>query len=403
MTTPLLDRASKRVAFVTPEYVSELGDGGGLGNYLARLCHVLVERGHRPEVFVSADRDETTTTNSVIVHRVNPERWRRRLDPLRRITRWLPRGAWAADRTAPLLAQALALAGALRRREAIQPFDGVQSADYQAVGLFIGRGKARRHVVRCSSAADLWELDPWQGFWERKAIARADAAYAPSRFVADHLAHAHGLNVGVVRPPVAIEATPSDTALDLPPKFLLHFGLIRERKGAHFLAEALPAVWRRDPSVRMVWAGRMHHDRFEDWQARWRDDATKVTYLGPIGKRDLYQVLRRSVASVLPSKVDNLPNTVIESLMCERPVIGTRRSSVDELVVDGANGLLVDYGDAAALADAILRVWHGWTPAVPSLIEACPIWHEMEPDEAVARFLQAVCPEPQTSRGKILP
>jgi glycosyltransferase involved in cell wall biosynthesis len=43
---------------------------------------------------------------------------------------------------------------------------------------------------------------------------------------------------------------------------------------------------------------------------------------------------------VIPSLMDNLPNTVLESLMCGTPVIGFPVGGITDMVEHGVNGLL---------------------------------------------------------------
>jgi glycosyltransferase involved in cell wall biosynthesis len=272
------------------------------------MCRALVACGHRPEVFVTSDHDETFTLDNTLVHRVSVDRWRSRMRVLQRIAATLPMGRWAANASGPILARALALGGAVRRREGEVAFDCIQSADYDAAGLFVPRNRRRVHVIRASSAADLWMQEKWRCRWELLGVRRGDRAYAPSCFVANHLRSTHGINVSVIRPPLFKETGPSTSPISgLPPRYLLHFGQIGLLKGADFLAESLPLVWQEDPTVRVVLAGRDANAGFERWHALWGGFAENVTYLGAISKPDVYQVLQRSVATALPSRADNLP------------------------------------------------------------------------------------------------
>ena len=43
-----------RIALLTPEFVTEYADGGGLGNYLHRFARSLTAAGHNVEIFVSS-------------------------------------------------------------------------------------------------------------------------------------------------------------------------------------------------------------------------------------------------------------------------------------------------------------------------------------------------------------
>ncbi|OBX23244.1 glycosyltransferase [Bizionia algoritergicola] len=56
---------------------------------------------------------------------------------------------------------------------------------------------------------------------------------------------------------------------------------------------------------------------------------------------------------VIPSLMDNLPNTVLESLMCGTPVIGFPIGGVPDMIQDGENGLLTKTVNSMALLDTI--------------------------------------------------
>ncbi len=51
--------------------------------------------------------------------------------------------------------------------------------------------------------------------------------------------------------------------------------------------------------------------------------------------------------------IDALPTVLLEAMARARPVVSTRLSGIPEIVDDGVTGLLVEPGDAAALADAL--------------------------------------------------
>lgn len=59
---------------------------------------------------------------------------------------------------------------------------------------------------------------------------------------------------------------------------------------------------------------------------------------------------------VLPSREDNLPNTVSEALNCGTPVVAFRTGGIPEMVEAGHNGALADFLTSRSLADAILQL-----------------------------------------------
>lgn len=58
---------------------------------------------------------------------------------------------------------------------------------------------------------------------------------------------------------------------------------------------------------------------------------------------------------IIPSIDDNLPNTVIESLMCGTPVVGFRTGGIPDMISDGENGYICQSISPQALADTIKR------------------------------------------------
>jgi glycogen synthase len=391
-----------RIAFLTPEYPSELPDGGGLGAYVHRMARLLVDSGHEAEVFVTSYRASGLITyDGVQTHRVN---WMKnhpvlhllsagsskllRLQAWRRSIEWIERGK--------------ALATALEQRHAIAPFAIVQSADYLATGLQVIRRPDRVHVVRCSSAADLYNefdckistVESCRGFLERWSMRRADVVYSPSRYIAEHFRCVHNINVGVLRPPAYIETSSSSAPpFTLPERFFVHFGQLMKRKGTTLLAAALPIAWKRAPDLTMVWSGHFWENyKLEDWRSSWGAHAEQVHVTGPLTRPDLYAVLRRADVAVLPSQVDNLPNTVIESLMFGVPVLGSRGASVDELVEEGRTGHLVGLGDVDGLAEALATMWLKNSPVVKGFKWSSDIAQAMQPERAVANLLGLAAP-----------
>ena len=90
---------------------------------------------------------------------------------------------------------------------------------------------------------------------------------------------------------------------------------------------------------------------------------SRIVRLG--GARSLPEVLeamRRADAFVLPcvrardGSHDITPNSLIEAMAMELPVVSTFSGAIPEIVDDGVNGLLVPPGDVAALVGAIERL-----------------------------------------------
>jgi glycosyltransferase involved in cell wall biosynthesis len=138
----------------------------------------------------------------------------------------------------------------------------------------------------------------------------------------------------------------------------------------------------------MVWSGVCWTPgMIDEWRAVLGERAGQVLITGPLDRSELAEVVRRAEAAVLPSQVDNLPNTVIESLSAGAPVIGTRGASIDEIVEEGVTGHLVPFGDKAALAAAMVEVWSGRSTARKGFAWSGGVRAEMEPAAAMESLL----------------
>lgn len=75
-----------------------------------------------------------------------------------------------------------------------------------------------------------------------------------------------------------------------------------------------------------------------------------------IGHRtDVPSILARSHAFALGSSAEGLSNAIMEAMAARLPIVATRVGGNAELL-DAGRGLLVPYGDAAALGDALERI-----------------------------------------------
>jgi glycosyltransferase involved in cell wall biosynthesis len=119
--------------------------------------------------------------------------------------------------------------------------------------------------------------------------------------------------------------------------------LADRRKGADLLLEGLEAARASWPGLRLLTFGR-------------RDLTTAIPQhaLGPL-ESDALMAAAYSAADlfVIPSREDNLPNTVLEALACGTPAVGFPHGGIPEMVRPGETGLLARAGDARDLGEQI--------------------------------------------------
>jgi glycosyltransferase involved in cell wall biosynthesis len=141
---------------------------------------------------------------------------------------------------------------------------------------------------------------------------------------------------------------------------VLSVGNFIDRKGRWVFLEAASRVVQSDPNVTFVWLTPVlptaeDETRIGEYAL---GDKFRLVQSATLGKErlDVLTFFRTADVFTLPSYVEGLPIALLEAMALERPSISTNVYAIPEAVMDLETGLLVEAGDAAALADAILRL-----------------------------------------------
>lgn len=129
---------------------------------------------------------------------------------------------------------------------------------------------------------------------------------------------------------------------------------LEPQKGHRVLLEALPAVIREFPNVKLVCVGDGQLREQLEGQSRVLGLTLSVRFVGH--QSNVSDWLALAEFTVLPSYYEGLPLTAIESLAAGRTVVATAVDGTPEVVVDGKTGLTVPPGDPPQLSEAIIRL-----------------------------------------------
>jgi colanic acid/amylovoran biosynthesis glycosyltransferase len=147
----------------------------------------------------------------------------------------------------------------------------------------------------------------------------------------------------------------------VPPR-LIAVGRLVETKGFHILVDAAARL--RDqglPCQCLIIGDGPEAGRLQD-MVNALDLTDRVILQGKVPPEEMLSCYRQADVLAMPSCIrnqdaDGIPTVLIEAMAMEIPVVATRVSGIPELVVDGETGLLVAPDDAAALAEALARVF----------------------------------------------
>jgi glycosyltransferase involved in cell wall biosynthesis len=386
-----------RIAFATPEYVTESYFDGGLAHYVNRVSQTLVSLGHEVHVItLSVKDDDAFDHGGVRVHRVM-------LGPVWHTLNRATRCSFAT--TLHWLNFSTQIYRKLKELHSENPFHLIQYPNYSFCGLFSIPLLRAAHVVRASTFEPSWNHA--QGVkrnFDSVAAQRLEALqyrltqniHVPSSAVQKMLAEKTNVSdARLIRTPFYLETSEWDDRVYEQffkgKKYALYFGRFQLHKGFHRLAQALPRFLNECADAHIALVGRDMETSLAPSMARFARAqcgraAERLIVVENLPHSQLYPVIAGAHLVVLPSLVDNSPNACLEAMGLGKVVIGTYGASFDELIVDRVNGFLVSPDSPDALAEKMISAWTD--PDLSRIAEAAKQrMLEFAPEKTVASLL----------------
>lgn len=138
-------------------------------------------------------------------------------------------------------------------------------------------------------------------------------------------------------------------------------GRLTEEKGVQILLEAVHHAdeeWNREVSVDILGEGPYRNELESQVEALNIED--RVRFHGYVDHDRLPEFYEDARAVVVPSIwMENFPNVVIEALSMGRPVVGSDRGGIPELLGWGERGWVYDATDSEELAEVLIEAQDG--------------------------------------------
>jgi glycosyltransferase involved in cell wall biosynthesis len=151
-------------------------------------------------------------------------------------------------------------------------------------------------------------------------------------------------------PSVAPAALPWD------PPVLLCLGRLIPKKGFDLALQALVRIRASFPAVRLVIAGEGPLRSELEQQAIALGVHDAVELRGRVEPFAVPALINRSTVVLIPSRSEGLPLVALEAASMARPLVSTPVGGLPEVVLPHQTGLLVELGNTAALAEAVLTL-----------------------------------------------
>jgi glycosyltransferase involved in cell wall biosynthesis len=260
-------------------------------------------------------------------------------------------------------------------------FDVLDAPELFADSLFVSIRRNVPHVIRLLTphakfiADQLHNIDKsldheLVAVLERVAMYSADVITSPSHDLAQWVANDLNYPVErmmIVRDPIDCKLfNPEGTrAFEASDKIkVLFVGRLEERKGVHYIVDAIPDVVSRNKNVHFYFLGADTNTGpcgssvLDELKRRLAatNQMGAVTFIPVVAHVKVPEYMRSADICLVPSLYDNSPFTCIEAMASGKPVIGSDAGGTPEYVIDGKVGLIVPARDAKALAGAILEL-----------------------------------------------
>ncbi|HVA31186.1 MAG TPA: glycosyltransferase family 4 protein [Gaiellaceae bacterium] len=254
-----------------------------------------------------------------------------------------------------------------RELRTFRPDAVVAQSPYEAAAVLAGRLLARSQARVVLEVHGDWNtatrlygsslrrlLEPVSRTLARAAVRRADAVRTVSPFTSS-LVRALGVEpAATFTTYYDVSAFAASPPAPLPPEpRALFVGVLERYKNVHGLAEAWRIAAPRVPGAALHIIG--HGRERAVAESLVHDFPGRVTWEERVPSEGVAAALDAATVLVLPSFSEGLPRVAMEAFARGRGVVGARAGGIPDIVEDGRSGLLVPAGDAAALADALVR------------------------------------------------
>src|SRR5690606_33877678 len=144
------------------------------------------------------------------------------------------------------------------------------------------------------------------------------------------------------------------STVELPADFILQIGGLVEEKNPLGMLQIFKKVLKIKPDIHLVFlgSGSLKHVLEEEIQVQ---DLKNLVHLIP-NQSNIFPVLSRAKALVMPSKIEGLPGVILEAMYCKVPVVAYGVGGIPEVLSSGRTGWCIQPSDQKVFSEAIVEI-----------------------------------------------
>ena len=135
------------------------------------------------------------------------------------------------------------------------------------------------------------------------------------------------------------------------PNKVAFIGRLGHEKGVLNFLEAIPKVGHDNVEFVIYGDGELRGE--VERIAKKLQPLIKICVKGWAEREDLPRILNDIRLIVIPSYTEGLPNIMLESMACGAPVLANRVGMIEDIIIDGETGYLINDNDASTIASGI--------------------------------------------------
>ncbi len=348
------------ILLVTSEFVNR--KAGGLARYTYRMGKYLQEAGHHVKILVPGSQTHVYDYDGLEVHEVSystapQSKLKHFLKKSRKETLYeiLDRKSKAVSVYIEELHQSWCI-------DIVQfPHLGGLAKHYKLnVPSVLRLSSSTRLCYEAGGYGETEEEMILQERMEVEGMKNVNAVFGPSRYISSYVSKQIDREIEVIETPFQpFQFEIGQRPVDAP--YLVYVGTLVKLKGVEVLADILPEVLATHPELNFVMIGaslsRADGEQMSDYLLRKNEQhKSRIHITGKLEQEQIWNYLSHAEGVVLPSLVDNFPNTCLEAMGAGKLVIGTYKNGFEQLIEDGGSGFLVAPGSREELIGAINKL-----------------------------------------------
>lgn len=169
---------------------------------------------------------------------------------------------------------------------------------------------------------------------------------------------------------------------------IVSVGRLQPQKNQKMLIDVFNSIKDRYPELKLVIYGEGSYRSELEKHISELKLTDKV--LLPGKEKDIFNKISSAKAFVMTSNYEGMSNALIEAMCLGLPVISTKVSGTEDLIMNGENGIVIELNDAAALEDSLTKILDDSEYSSKLADNAVNIYNTLKTDVITDRWIDLI-------------